>query len=152
WREVVGVVADERDDGVEKAAPGAVFWPMLMTKFEDGGEGGVSIRRSMAYMIRSPRAGSSAFVNEVSRAIWSINPNLPLANVRTLEEIVSRSMARTSFALVMLGIAGAMALLLGVAGIYGVLSYSVSQRTREIGIRMALGAQRTELTRMIVGY
>ena len=59
-------------------------------------------------------------------------------------------MARTSFTLVMLAIAGAMALLLGVSGIYGVISYSVSQRTREIGIRMALGAQRTELTRMFV--
>jgi ABC-type antimicrobial peptide transport system permease subunit len=147
----VGVVSDERDEGVDKKAPGIAFWPMLMTKFEDG-DGGVSVRRTLAYMIRSSRTGSSGFVNEVSRAIWSVNPNLPLANIRTLDAIVSRSMARTSFALVMLAIAGAMALLLGVAGIYGVLSYSVSQRTREIGIRMALGARRTEVTRMFVRY
>jgi predicted permease len=123
WREVIGVVGDIRDEGLDKKAPTSVYWPMLMTKFE-ADENGVSVRRTMAYMIRGGRVRSAGFADEVGRAVWSINPNLPLAGVRPLDAIVAKSMARTSFTLVMLAIAGAMALLLGAAGIYG------SSRTR----------------------
>jgi predicted permease len=149
WREVVGVVGDERDNGLDQKAPSIALWPILMENFE-GDETFVS--RSLAYIVRSSRTGSRSLVSEISQAVWSVNPNLPVADVRTLREVYDKSLARTSFTLVMLAIAGAMALLLGVAGIYGVIAYSVSQRTREIGIRLALGARNDAVTGMFVRH
>jgi len=149
WREIVGVVSDEYDDGLNQPAPAIVFWPVMMSNFNDETP---FVQSSVGYLIRSSRTGSSGFITEVGQAVWSINPNLPLANVRSLQEVYDRSLERTSFALVLLAIAGAMALLLGVAGVYGVISYSVSRRTREIGIRIALGARHAEVTRMFLGH
>jgi predicted permease len=149
WREIIGVVGDVHDDGVNKKPPTAVYWPLMQARFESDD---ISLRREVAFLVRSPRAGSEAFLKDVREAVWSADANLPLANVHTVDYFYKRSMARTSFTLIMLGVAGSMALLLGVVGIYGVIAYSVSQRTREIGIRMTLGAQRPTLTGMFVRH
>ena len=145
WREIVGVVRDVHEDGLDKKAPTTVYWPVLMREFEGDG-----MSRSLALVIRSPRVGSESFLKEVERAVWSVNPSVPLASVRTMQSVYERSMARTSFTMVMLGLTAGMAVLLGFVGIYGVTSYAVSQRTREIGIRLALGARGPALTGMVV--
>jgi predicted permease len=146
WHEVIGVVQDVRENGVQEKAPEIVYWSSFMGNSHDPGYAW----RTMTFAIRSNRAGTQAFLNEVHQAVWSVNSNLPLASVRTMQEVYDKSVARTSFTLVMLGIAGAMAMALGMIGIYGVISYTVSQRRREIGIRLALGAQRADVLQMLL--
>ncbi len=148
WYEVIGVAADARDDGHAAEPAPTVFWPQVTVDFW-GSEGEV-VQRSMAFVLRTRAGDPAALLPAAREAVWAIDPNLPLARVATLEELAEGSLARTSSTLVMLAIASGVALFLGIVGIYGVISYIVAQRTREIGVRIALGAERLHVRRMVL--
>jgi predicted permease len=147
WRDIVGVIGNVHWEGIEKDAPSVVYWPTFLSHFESGD---TSLRRVVTFVIRTPRAGSESLMKDLRQSVWSVDANLPLTDMRTQDYYYEKSIARTSFTLVMLGIASAIALMLGIVGLYGVIAYSASQRTREIGIRIALGAQRSAITSMFV--
>jgi predicted permease len=147
WREVIGVVQSIHEGGLYEAPPSMVYWPTFAENMFSNPTIGTPVA---TFAIRSERAGTAAFVEEVRQAIRSVSASVPIAGERTMHELYAGSVARTSFTLVMLAIAGAMALALGVIGIYGVIAYVVAQRMREIGIRSALGAEPQQLTRMFL--
>ena len=149
WRTIIGVVGNERDNGVVRPEASIIYWPLMIENYYNNRS---FAQRNLGYVLRTDRTGSPTLLKEIQQAVWSVNGNLPVASVRTLDAIRAGSMAQTSFALVMLAIAAAVALLLGVVGIYGVIAYVAQQRTKEIGIRMALGAASSDVSALFVRH
>jgi putative ABC transport system permease protein len=147
WREVIGVVQSVHERGVYREPPAMVYWPAYTQNLFQAPEVGAP---SVTFAIRSERAGTASLAEEIRRAVWSVNGSIPIAAETTMQDLYGDSLARTSFTLVMLAIAGGMALLLGLVGIYAVIAYVVAQRTREIGIRSALGAEARQLKKMFL--
>jgi putative ABC transport system permease protein len=151
WHEVIGVATDVRENGLDQAPPVLVYWPQVTLAFWQGMDADQpNTWRSMSYAVRSSRVGTVDFLQGVKDAVWEVNANVPVRNLRAFPELMASSVARTTFTIVLIGIAAGTALLLGIIGLYGVISYSVSQRSKELGMRMALGAPASTVKKMVL--
>ena len=151
WHEVIGVATDVRELGMDQAPPVLIYWPQVTLAFWQGmASDEANTWRSMGYAVRSSRVGTADFLQGVKDAVWEINASVPVRNLRAFPELMASSVARTTFTIVLIGIAAGTALLLGIIGLYGVISYSVSQRSKELGMRMALGAPALTVKKMVL--
>jgi putative ABC transport system permease protein len=137
--EIVGVVGDIREGALEKEPEPAIYWTHSREPYS-----------GMALVVRTT-GDAARFQTAIQKEIRALDPEQPIADVRTMKEVISRSIARPRFNTLLLTIFAGVALVLASVGLYGVMNYSATQRTHEVGIRMALGATRTDIMRLVVG-
>jgi putative ABC transport system permease protein len=143
WREIVGVVASAKLSGLEARTDPAIYVPFRQNSWAN------ALRLSS--MVVRTEGDPSNMISAIRQALRAIDPALPITQIRTMEEIIAGSLAQRRFNTSLLAVFALVAGLLAVVGIYGVMSYTVTQRTHEVGIRMALGAQRSDILKMVTG-